>query len=559
MAASEWEDAPGDWEDAPSRRTPLQMGGPTDLDVAASKARSFLQGVKDPITGAAQWLESALPAPVVKAGNSLNNWLAQYGLVSEVPPGGVTEMARRENAQIEAERKAVGRGKGVDWFRLGGNVASPTNLAIARAVGNAPALANTLGGRIALGAAQGAAGGAINPVTESVPDMGRERAKNALIGMGAGMAAPVVTNSLARMVSPRGSPEVRTLIDAGVLMTPGQAMGGAARRMEERLSSVPVVGDIIKSAERQGIESYDRAVINRALAHVNDRLPRNVDMGYDAVNYMHRSVSGAWDRVLPQLRGAVDPPLARDLAGVRVLGQNLPREQADELTRIIDREVIDQFTNAGLASGRTVRSIESRLRGIASSLGRSDNYHQRDLGNAVREVQASLHRMLERQNPSRAAELNGLDAAWSDLLRIERAAGYRGAKEGLFTPSHHASATKALDASKNKSATSQGRATGQELPRAGEAVMRSNVPDSGTPGRIAAALLLESPKRLGLPLAAGALMAPAYSPMGMRAFQYATNVRPPGANALAELVRQSSPTVAAGGVPLSMLPGAQNP
>src|SRR6266404_1516276 len=58
---------------------------PSEADIHASKVESVKRGMADPITGGAQLLTHILPEKVVEAGNELNNWMAKYGLVSELP------------------------------------------------------------------------------------------------------------------------------------------------------------------------------------------------------------------------------------------------------------------------------------------------------------------------------------------------------------------------------------------------------------------------------------------------------------------------------------------
>lgn len=89
----------------------------------------FMMGLKDPISGAAQLLEKALPESVSNKVNQLNNRLAEYGLVSPVGAGGVGEMVKKEEKQYQQQRQTEGS-DGFDWGRLAGNVVNPSNLAI---------------------------------------------------------------------------------------------------------------------------------------------------------------------------------------------------------------------------------------------------------------------------------------------------------------------------------------------------------------------------------------------------------------------------------------------
>lgn len=137
----------------------LDEGAPsTDTPASTSKTIRFLDegqgttapssgivmGLKDPISGAAQLLEKALPESVSSKINQLNNVLAQYGIVSPVGAGGVSEMVKKEEQQYQQQRQAAGE-DGFDWGRLLGNVANPANLAVPGGAGVARSAATGAG------------------------------------------------------------------------------------------------------------------------------------------------------------------------------------------------------------------------------------------------------------------------------------------------------------------------------------------------------------------------------------------------------------------------------
>lgn len=141
----------------------------------------LLQGLRDPIDAGAQLLVHALPDSLVRAGNRLNNALADAGLPlsrlegpdDRTVTGLITgqqgtaaapldRMVRQQNQQYEADRKAADRG-GFDWMRLTGNVVNPVNLLPG---GAAVRGASTLPQLALAGAKAGAIGAALQPVLE---------------------------------------------------------------------------------------------------------------------------------------------------------------------------------------------------------------------------------------------------------------------------------------------------------------------------------------------------------------------------------------------------------
>lgn len=100
-----------------------------DGQTTQAPTSGFVMGLKDPISGAAQLLEKALPEGVSNKINQLNNKLAEYGLVSPVDAGGVSGMVQKEEQQYQQQRQASGA-DGFDFGRLAGNIANPANFAV---------------------------------------------------------------------------------------------------------------------------------------------------------------------------------------------------------------------------------------------------------------------------------------------------------------------------------------------------------------------------------------------------------------------------------------------
>ena len=92
-----------------------------------------------------------------------------------------------------------------------------------------------------------------------------DRAEGGVIGAGAGGAL----SKFASTVLPKVTPKARELLDEGIPLTPGQAMGGegggilggALKVSEEGLSSVPGTG--VNVALRKGQEKFNKKVLKK--------------------------------------------------------------------------------------------------------------------------------------------------------------------------------------------------------------------------------------------------------------------------------------------------------
>lgn len=409
------------------------------------------------------------------------------------------------------------------------------------------------GGASVANAAIGAGMGALSGVSAGAT---HELTGNPALTVAAGLAAPAAAAKLLGG-GVKLSQQAKLLDDEGVTLTPGQIKGGAVKRAEDAATSIPVLGDAIKSAQRKGIESFDAAALNRALKPIGAKLPSHLK-GNQAVEYTYGKLGDAYDNLLPSLKGDLDavpgagglpakpgqaapPSLRQELDNIRQMAQNLPEPQRGQIGRIIDREVVNRFTSHGKASGETLKDIESKLGGIAKRAGRSDDYDVRTMGGAVEEVQNAMRRMIEHVNPAYQGELAKINEGYANFKKVQNAAGKVGANEGVFTPAQLHAAVRAGDTSKDKARFSEGNALMQDLSGAGKAVLSPSVPDSGTPLRASLMYALSHPLKataLGVPVAAASL--PYMFPRATQALM--TNHRP----SLGEVAGRTSSPVTAG-------------
>lgn len=450
-----------------------------------SMGERALKGVMDPIEGGAQLLERMVPRGARDSINALNNRLAEYGVVAPVGKDGVgADVARREREY--AARLAATPGfeeGGIDWARAGGNALSPANIPFGM-VGAGRGLVSSAGAVTA-----GAVGAMLAPSARGDGEDARYwREKAGAAAAGAGTAG--LLRGLSRVASPAASrdPNVQLLRREGVSPTIGQMAQGHASAAEQRLSSAPILGAAITSGRNRAIDEFNRAAGNRALRPIGMEVPRGMAAGHEMVGFVDDALGAAYERVLPNIRGQLDAPFRGNIATVRQMAQSMPDSQRNQLNRIIRDQIQRRFTNQGLASGETIKEIESELGRLARGYMRDPNYDNRRMGTAIRELQANLRDMIARQNPNYADELQNINRGWAELVRLETAAGKAGTREGVFSPAQYLSAVRQADPTLRRRGFSKGDALGQDIGRAAQQVLGTTVPDSGTVGRAALGL-----------------------------------------------------------------------
>ena len=515
-----------------------------------SRTERFTRGLRDPIDGGAQLLANLLPDGLVQGVNRANNWLAdKTGLVARLPEGGVDQQVREANADYEARRAAAGQ-SGIDGYRLLGNVVSPANAAIAT---RAPAAAS-LAGRIGVGMAGGAASGALAPVADG--EFWDEKAKQAGVGAALGGLVPAVGAGVARVVSPNASrnTNLQLLRREGVTPTIGQALGGRLGAAEEKLQSLPIVGDAIASARGRANEQFQEAAFNRALAPVGQKLPAGLS-GRDAIVHTENVLRQSYDDVLNRI-GAIprDEQFATKVDDLKKLvNKDVLSKDAKRAFQMVLNDVESAFDN-GILTSEGFKRVESQLGADARKLGGSQNIYEGRLAPAVRQLQEELRGLLQRHAGGAADDLRATNTAWANFKRVQTAAARVGAEGGDFSPAQFQSAVRALDKSKDKGAFARGSALGQDLGDAGRSVLTGKVADSGTAGRallgvgaLGSSYLLNPAVAAGLLGGAGAYLSPA-----QRALVAAVASRPQAAQGAANALRRSAPVLVPGAVQLGL-------
>jgi len=363
----------------------------------------------------------------------------------------------------------------------------------------------------------------------------KHRGSALLEGAAGGAAGQLAMRGLARVVRPNTAPQVQQMLDEGIGLTPGQILGGYARRAEDALTSAPILGDSIKAAQRRGIEDFNKVALNRAVDPIGGQVQ---GVGRDAIASAKQQLGTAYDNLLPKMQAnALEPEFVQKLASLRGMAQGLPAKEAQQFDAILSRELDQRLAPNGVLSGDNLKAAQAGLRDQASGFSTATDGYQRQLGGALKQADQELRDLIMRSNPTNAGELKAINEGYANFKRVQRAAAGVGAQEGVFTPAQLQSAVKAMDRSKDKARFAQGDALMQDLSEAGKSTLSQTVPDSGTPFRLATmATLGAGAINPVIPLSALA-GASIYTKAGQKAMTALLAKRPEMANQLAEIMR----------------------
>lgn len=339
-------------------------------------------------------------------------------------------------------------------------------------------------------------------------------------------------------------------------MTPGQIMGGTWGTLENKLTSVPILGDVIKGAQQRAVQDFNRATYDQVLAPLGQKYSGPV--GQQGVSAVRQTIGDAYDNALSRMTfQATDPQFQADIGRLAGMAQGLPPAQQQTFMNVLQTQVFGKLGPQGMMDGQTLKGAQSELGRIARGYGGDPSYDNRQLGAAIGEIKNAIDNSLPRYNaPDAVQGLANANAAYANFARLRAASASQGAMNngGLFSPAQLQSAVRAADKTVGKGSTATGNALMQDWSQTGMGALGKGYPDSGTAGRLGTAgaigALISHPALLANPgtWAAAAPMA-AYTPYGQKLAQALLMSRPAGAQALGGAVNSFLPSVSALGVP----------
>lgn len=274
-----------------------------------------------------------------------------------------------------------------------------------------------------------------------------------------------------------GDPAVRTLRAAGMdQMTPGQVLGGVVRRIEDKLISVPGVGDVIAARQAATIPALNRAAADDVLSSIGMKTPADLTPGHEMVGQIGKVVSNGYNRLLAPLTVRLDAKFATDLKALAPdIASLAPADQA-QVQAILQHQVSRRL-GAGPIKGEALKEVESYLTGQIGKFRKTAD--KGEIADVLWDVQQAFRDMLARQNPAAAQTLKAYNLAYAKLMRLESAAA--NAVDGVASP---AQLKQAVVRGAGRRTAARGEGLLQDLANAGAKVIPQKVPDSGTAGRL---------------------------------------------------------------------------
>lgn len=436
--------------DLPSQR-------PTMMDEIQSFGRGMIEGV-----------------PI--AGPTLSDW--RRGLDANVASLVTGQDADTLKSGYEAadQELAAKTGGARTAGNITGAIASLAPLGATAVGGRLLGTTGTLGQRIATGALSSGAITAADTAARGgdIGDIGTSAGLATIIGG----SIPMVGAGIRRAISPSPASASKTasanvLAREGVDLTAGQRTGNQNLMFREAELGGTAAQDF---AERQA-EQFTAAALQR----VGVNAPRAT---HDVIASAADDIGRAFDDTAARNFIQPDQRMAADLQSAwrRFEGSTNPSTRPPVIQRIIG----DIY-----GRGQGQRMTGEWYKSTRSELGRLSKSQTPELAEAARDLQSALddamERTIQQYNPADLGAWQEVRRLYRNLLVVEDAATRAGADsaEGIITPQ----ALRSAAIRHNKRAYARGRNDFTDLADAGVSSM-PKLPNSGTPGRIGARMLL---------------------------------------------------------------------
>lgn len=337
------------------------------------------------------------------------------------------------------------------------------------------------------------AGGATSAAL--TPENRGTAAAGGALGAGAGeLTGRLLTKTLGGVLTNKVTPEAQALVDQGAFVPMWKATDSkVARNLAERARVLPVTGDIIKSQERQGVESWNRILAKEATppTPVLDDAGNVLRWTTEPVKQTGREglneLAGKFDKAYGALYGnrgiPVDFHFGSDVANLIESTNRYYPGVAGEVQGIVNKVTDNLLTpDKGIGGVVSYNMVKQSLDDVEKSIQSAWRQGNAEKAEAMMALRDSIDALRMRGLPPEvAAEAADINKAYAKFKTLERAASSLGAQKqgGVVTPAQQLNSIKARDRTPGKSAFARGNAPGQQQALTAQQVYGNELPDVG--------------------------------------------------------------------------------
>jgi hypothetical protein len=317
------------------------------------------------------------------------------------------------------------------------------------------------------------------------------RLGGAALGVGAAGLGNIAGRGLAKgaasIISPTGG-DLASLYALGVRPSIGQRAGGLVNNFEEKLQSLPFVGDAIQGTRQRARDQFQVGLFNDALGEIGQQLPKGMGPGHDPHAFAQRAFNHAYDSAKLRMTAVADGSFGQDIGALQQSVGQLRQESQQQFAKVWKGSIARRIQDGVLAGPAYKDAISDIGKKIAAI--RNSKTGDGELADALQQASDALTASAYRNSPPEAvAAMDAADRGYAKLVQLETASKAAGGDAATFTPAQFNSAVKNTSLGVRKRGYLAGNALNSDLAEAG-LNLSDVVSNSGTFDRYAPAAAL---------------------------------------------------------------------
>lgn len=336
-------------------------------------------------------------------------------------------------------------------------------------------------------------------------------------------------------IPPAASMAAKELKKRGMKLSVGQQMGGMVQRAEEKMTSIPFVGDALAMARDKAFKQFPVIAYNEALEPLGKKLPpmltprkayedaqKIIDDAFNALKTDDVAVN-----FTPELKANLKKEL-QSFSG------KIKSSDLADIEEMVTYTIFEKLKGRNTMTANELIEVKSELGDLAQSFAKQGDAQKYFAVDGITDI---LLDEFSKNQPKLGADYEKLRTAYAKFKPLVVAGESAGVKNMAFTPAQLKRAIQKSSKGQKKQYRLGDRPM-QAFAEQAEEVLGGKVPDSGTAGRLmlgqgligggTAGMLAVDPSNLisALPLmGAGALIAPSIGQPIMRGTQIPIGMR----------------------------------
>jgi hypothetical protein len=307
-------------------------------------------------------------------------------------------------------------------------------------------------------------------------------AMGAGLGAGGGIAARGAVNGLASAISPTGG-KLAPLYAMGVRPSIGPRVGGIVNNLEEKVQSLPVIGDAIKGTRDRARDQYQIGLFNDSLGEIGQSLPKDMGVGHEPHAFAQDAFNRAYEGAKSNMTAVADGQWTQDVGGLQQTVGALRPESQQQFARLWTGSVARRMRD-GVLSGPAFKDATSEIEKKVAAI-RNSKSGDGELADALQQASDALKASAMRNSPPEAvAAMNAADKGYAKLVRLETASRSAAGEPAEFSPSQYNSAVRTASGGVRNREYLRGDALNTEIAALGTR-LGDKVSNSGTVDRYA--------------------------------------------------------------------------